>query len=179
MQILGALFIGWHAVETPMIVNGEQKRRNILQTLFYAFIESGCLSLVTELVMIGFLYHEWSVALVFIAVLGQISGLSAFAIILREIYKSERDSSNGFVNVTSALAAMQMQDLSRRHLPGSIGPSDLGDAQEGAVMVDIETSRHEDDAEKPTFRRYRSPAVGKIVLPDIETAPSVESQHGQ
>lgn len=76
-------------------------------------------------------------------------GLSAFAIILREIYKAEQDSSNGFVNVTSALAAMQMQDFSHRRAQRSVGPSDIAETHENAVMVDIETSRHEDDAEKP------------------------------
>lgn len=44
---------------------------------------------------------------------------------------------------------MQMQDFSHRRAQRSIGPSDLGEARENTVMVDIETSRHEDDAEKP------------------------------
>lgn len=74
MQISGALLIGWHAVETPKVVgNSEPKRRNISRTIFYAFIESGCLSLVIELIMVGFLYHRWNIALIFIAVLGQFS----------------------------------------------------------------------------------------------------------
>ena len=74
MQITGALLIGWHSVETPMVVgHGEQQRRSVFRSLFNAFIESGCLSLVTELFMIGFLYTDWAVALVFLAVLGQIS----------------------------------------------------------------------------------------------------------
>ena len=51
--------------------------------------------------------------------------------------------------MTSALAAMQMQDFSHRRAQRSIGPSDLADAHDNAVMVDIETSRHEDDVEKP------------------------------
>ncbi|VDB89995.1 unnamed protein product [Peniophora sp. CBMAI 1063] len=173
MQVAGALLIGWHSVETPIVVgNGEQEKRNILQTLFYAFVEAGCLSLITELFMIGFLYRNWAVALVFLAVLGQISGLSALAIILREIFKAERDSLNGFVNVTSALAAMQMQDFSHRRGQRSIGPSDMEDVHGNAVMVDIETSRHEDDAEKPISQKYRSRAVGKILLHDIEREPS-------
>ena len=51
--------------------------------------------------------------------------------------------------MTSALAAIQMQDFSHRRAQRSIGPSDLADAHDNAVMVDIETSRHEDDVEKP------------------------------
>lgn len=71
-QISGALLISWHTMKTPKVVDLDDKP-NFYQALFSALVESGSLALVAELLGIVFLYRNWWVDWIFIAVLAQIS----------------------------------------------------------------------------------------------------------
>ncbi|KZV73788.1 hypothetical protein PENSPDRAFT_749827 [Peniophora sp. CONT] len=144
IQISGALLIAWNTLQTPKVVGDDTNARTprrIPGTLFCACVESGCPSLVTEMIVLGFVRSDLSVILAMVAVLGQITAFSSFAIVLRELQKAEIDYAKGFVNATSALA---MHDLPRirgrrsmHSLEGLSGPGNT-------VMVAIETSRHGD-----------------------------------
>lgn len=75
-QVTGVLLIGWHTMKTPKVVNDDEKP-HLSRTLFYAFVESGSLTLIMELAGLVFLYHDWSgTDWILIAVLGQISASS-------------------------------------------------------------------------------------------------------
>ncbi|KZV73995.1 hypothetical protein PENSPDRAFT_749679 [Peniophora sp. CONT] len=165
-QIIGVLLIGWHTMKTPKVVNDGDKRY-LSRTLFYAFVESGSLTLIMELAGLVFLYHDWSgTDWILIAVLGQISGLSSLGIILREIYKAELELANGFANVTSALV-MQMPGYnlprySARHFTNT---SDNDGGHSEGIMVAVETSRLEDSDAKP-HSSWKDP--GKHTLPELQ-----------
>ena len=64
--------IAWRIVATPRDVDSNNKTKNTVTTLFHAFVESGCLSLVTELVAVAFDYYDRTRALILLAALGQI-----------------------------------------------------------------------------------------------------------
>ena len=64
-----------HRVDHDPYTEGCRRRREEehYRSLFYVFIDSGCLALLTELFGIAFLYHDPTVSLVLLAVLGQLS----------------------------------------------------------------------------------------------------------
>ncbi|KZV68739.1 hypothetical protein PENSPDRAFT_506614 [Peniophora sp. CONT] len=95
MQVTALLLIAWRTVGTPKIVDARMQRDNLLPAIFYAFVDSSCLTLITDVLTVAFARHDQSISLIFLAALGQVSGLSSLAIILREIFKAEQDVSRG------------------------------------------------------------------------------------
>lgn len=59
-------------MKTPKVVKNDD-RPNLCQNLFFAFVESGSLALVVELLGLVFLYRNWWLDWIFIAVLAQTS----------------------------------------------------------------------------------------------------------
>ncbi|KZV67410.1 hypothetical protein PENSPDRAFT_51482 [Peniophora sp. CONT] len=158
IQILGALLIAWITLQTPKVIDNAGNQTRVPLALFYTCVESGFLSMVTEFFLVAYLYRNPPVIFILVALLGQISGFSSFAIILRELQKVEFESARGFVNVTSALAMHGLPRLrGRRSSHSSMGG---GEGPGDTVMVAIETSRHEDDTQKPASMHFHPPAKG-------------------
>ncbi|VDC05112.1 unnamed protein product [Peniophora sp. CBMAI 1063] len=157
MQVSGALLIGWRTIGTPQSAINRQSSGFYL-AIWHALIESGSLALVTELVGLVFLYRNLGDGIIVIITLGQITALSSLAIILREIYKAEVQSSMGFVNITSPIA-MQMSSLSMSRNQGRspLSAAEHGAVPDNAVVVNIETVGHgaEEDLSKIAKTLYR------------------------
>ncbi|KZV68740.1 hypothetical protein PENSPDRAFT_753894 [Peniophora sp. CONT] len=153
MQISAALLIAWRTVGTPKVVGDHRKRDGLFPTLFYAVVESGCLALAIELVGVVLDYRNQLNGLVVLAILGQSSGFSAMAIILRESLKAEQQITNGVVNITSPLAMrMTALTLPRHHVHRSANCSGDAHVRDTAVMVAIETSQLDDSTVRTTHQ---------------------------
>ncbi|VDC05113.1 unnamed protein product [Peniophora sp. CBMAI 1063] len=155
----GLLLIAWRTIGTPKVVRGNQKRDGIFLKLFYVLVESGCVTLVADIVTVALGYHDQIRGFVSLAVLGQISALGPLAIILREISKAQQEASSGDVNVASALT-LQISDhtlpLHRAQQSHNRSESRAGSSE--VLTVRIERSLLEDDG------TTRAPAIKQVFL---------------
>ena len=73
LQVSGMVLIAWRSIQTPSASSARIRGVDMMSMTFYAFVESGCVALFSELAAITLLYHNEVDGLIILAVLGQIT----------------------------------------------------------------------------------------------------------